>query len=76
MHCLIHGGSMKSAIKLPHSHELAERKGDHIELAQKARTDSTHVDSRFNYEPMFFSHPTLLSMRLVRPELVMLLNLT
>jgi isopentenyl-diphosphate delta-isomerase len=49
---------MKSVIKLPHSHELAERKGDHIELAQKARTDSTHVDSRFNYEPMFFSHPT------------------
>jgi len=50
---------MKSAIKLPHSHGLAERKGDHIELAQKARTDSTDVDSRFNYEPMFFSHPTI-----------------
>lgn len=48
---------MKSFRKLPHSHELAERKGDHIELARKARTESTNVDLRFNYEPLFFSHP-------------------
>lgn len=55
---LIHGVSMKTVIKLPHSHELAERKGDHIELAQRARTSSTDVDQRFNYEPLFFAHPT------------------
>jgi isopentenyl-diphosphate delta-isomerase len=48
---------MNSHKKLPHSHELAERKGDHINLAQKARTESSVVDSRFNYEPMFFVHP-------------------
>jgi isopentenyl-diphosphate delta-isomerase len=48
---------MKSDKKLPFSDELAERKGDHIELAQKARTASGLLDTRFNYEPMFFSHP-------------------
>ena len=41
----------------PNSHELAGRKGDHIELAGKARTQSGTLDSRFNYEPMFFTHP-------------------
>lgn len=50
---------MKSKQKLPHSHELADRKGDHIELAAKARTESHDVDSRFNYEPMFFAHPKI-----------------
>lgn len=49
--------TMKSDKKLPLSDELADRKGDHIELAQKARTSSTSVDPRFNYEPLFFSHP-------------------
>lgn len=49
--------TMNSDKKLPFSDGLAERKGDHIELAQKARTESTTVDLRFNYEPMFFSHP-------------------
>jgi isopentenyl-diphosphate Delta-isomerase len=48
---------MKSFKKLPHSHELAERKGDHIELAARARTASTDIDCRFNYEPLFFTHP-------------------
>lgn len=50
---------MKSLKNLPHSHELAERKGDHIELAGKARTESTTIDHRFNYEPMFFAHPEI-----------------
>jgi isopentenyl-diphosphate delta-isomerase len=48
---------MKSDKKLPLSDELAVRKGDHIELSQKARTGSSDLDSRFNYEPLFFSHP-------------------
>ncbi len=48
---------MKSSKKLPLSQELAHRKGDHIELAQAARTASLEVDQRFNYEPLFFSHP-------------------
>lgn len=48
---------MKSSKKLPFSDELAERKGDHIELAQRARTLNGEIDTRFNYEPLFFSHP-------------------
>ncbi|MCM2349845.1 MAG: hypothetical protein NDI69_07475 [Bacteriovoracaceae bacterium] len=48
---------MKSSKKLPFSDELAERKGDHIALAQRARTLSGEIDTRFNYEPLFFSHP-------------------
>ena len=48
---------MKSSKKLPLSEELAHRKGDHIELAMTARTTSHEVDQRFNYEPLFFSHP-------------------
>src|SRR5690606_12916816 len=42
----------------PHSDELAQRKGDHLVLAHKARTLTSSVDERFNYEPMFFSHPS------------------
>lgn len=48
---------MKSYKKPPFSDELAERKGDHIMLAEKARTASGEIDRRFNYEPMFFAHP-------------------
>jgi len=48
---------MEKVKKLPNSHELAGRKGDHIELAGIARTESGALDSRFNYEPMFFVHP-------------------
>lgn len=48
---------MKSPQKPPFSDELAERKGDHIELAQKARTHTGELDTRFNYEPLFFAHP-------------------
>lgn len=49
---------MKSPNNPSLSDELAQRKGDHIELAKKSRTGVQNVDSRFNYEPMFFSHVT------------------
>ncbi len=34
-----------------------DRKLDHIELAQKAQTAKSEVDSRFFYEPMLAAHP-------------------
>ena len=37
---------------------LAERKNDHIELAGNSRTELSKLDKRFNYEPLFFSHPS------------------
>jgi isopentenyl-diphosphate delta-isomerase len=49
---------MNSSQKHPVSEELALRKEDHIVLAKKARTTSSEVDQRFNYEPLFFKHPT------------------
>jgi isopentenyl-diphosphate Delta-isomerase len=48
---------MESFKKVPLSQELAERKEDHIVLAEKARTLGHERDGRFNYEPLFFSHP-------------------
>lgn len=39
------------------THNLSQRKKDHIEMANRAQTLSGSVDSRFNYEPIFFSHP-------------------
>lgn len=42
-----------------HSDELALRKGNHLEMASRAQTASTSMDARFDYEPMFFSHPTI-----------------
>lgn len=48
---------MELTPKAPFSDELAQRKGDHIELANKARTSASKIDSRFNYEPLFFAHP-------------------
>ncbi len=50
---------MNSYKKPPFSDELAERKEDHIQLAPKARTASAELDGRFNYEPMFFTHPSV-----------------
>lgn len=50
---------MKSTTKPPYSDELAQRKEDHIVLAQKARTEVLSVNSQFNYEPLFFAHPTV-----------------
>lgn len=49
---------MKSKLNLSLSDELAQRKDSHIELAHVAQSASSQVDSRFNYEPLFFSHPT------------------
>lgn len=48
---------MKSTLNSPVSEELAQRKGEHIELAARAQTSDKEVDSRFNYEPLFFTHP-------------------
>lgn len=47
---------MRSTKESFFSHQLAERKGAHIELASNAQTSSLEVDSRFNYEPLFFTH--------------------
>lgn len=49
---------MNSNEKQPFSDELAIRKGAHIELATKAQTSVNEVDGRFNYEPLFFCHPS------------------
>lgn len=42
---------------LPLSDELASRKRAHLEMASRAQTASASLDGRFDYEPMFFSHP-------------------
>lgn len=34
-----------------------KRKLDHIETAMKAQSPRSQVDQRFNYEPLFSSHP-------------------
>ncbi|MFP5384577.1 MAG: isopentenyl-diphosphate delta-isomerase [Bacteriovoracia bacterium] len=49
---------MNSTQKQPLSEELALRKEDHIVLAEKARTTPSEIDQRFNYEPLFFKHPS------------------
>lgn len=48
---------MNSNMNSPHSEELAQRKGAHIELAARAQTSAVEVDPRFAYEPLFFTHP-------------------
>lgn len=48
---------METRKNVSHSAELAERKGSHIELAPLSQTSGDGIDSRFNYEPLFFSHP-------------------
>jgi isopentenyl-diphosphate delta-isomerase len=40
------------------SFEFAQRKKDHIELTHQSRTSASTVDQRFNYEPLFFKHPS------------------
>jgi|SRR5690554_4486295 len=47
---------MDSKIDLPNSRELAQRKGQHIELAKSSQTAVSTVDTRFYYEPLFFNH--------------------
>ncbi len=48
---------MKNRPNLSLSDELAERKEAHIDLAMKAQTPVSQMDSRFDYEPLFFTHP-------------------
>ena len=38
--------------------ELSQRKKDHIDLADKSITKYQELDTRFDYEPLFFSHPS------------------
>lgn len=52
---------MDSRTDLPNSSELARRKSQHIELAESSQTQSSSLDERFYYEPMFFSHQNLKS---------------
>ena len=40
------------------SFEFAQRKKDHIELTHQSKTVVSTVDDRFNYEPLFFQHPS------------------
>lgn len=49
---------MENRKNLPLSAELAERKGSHIELTPLSQISGEDLDSRFTYEPLFFSHPT------------------
>lgn len=35
----------------------SQRKKDHIEMANRAQTLGASLDTRFNYEPLFFTHP-------------------
>jgi len=45
----------------PQTHDktgLDQRKKAHIEFAVEAQTSAQALDSRFNYEPLFFKHPT------------------
>jgi isopentenyl-diphosphate delta-isomerase len=48
---------MKNRPNLSLSDELAERKEAHIDLAMKAQTPVSQLDTRFDYEPLFFTHP-------------------
>ncbi|MBA2404294.1 MAG: type 2 isopentenyl-diphosphate Delta-isomerase [Bdellovibrionales bacterium] len=49
---------MSKPVFSPDSFELAQRKKDHIELTHKSKTSAATVDGRFDYEPLFFTHPT------------------
>lgn len=48
---------METRKNLSLSAELAERKGSHIELTHLSQTSGSGIDSRFDYEPLFFAHP-------------------
>jgi isopentenyl-diphosphate Delta-isomerase len=39
------------------SNELGLRKQQHIELTKSSQTPANLIDPRFNYEPLFFTHP-------------------
>lgn len=48
---------MSKTLSTPDSFELTQRKKDHIELTHKSKTAAATVDARFDYEPLFFTHP-------------------
>lgn len=48
---------METRKNLSLSAELAERKGSHIELTPLSQTAGVGIDARFDYEPLFFTHP-------------------
>ncbi len=48
---------MSKTLYSPDSFEVSQRKKDHIELTHKSKTSAATVDGRFNYEPLFFTHP-------------------
>lgn len=50
--------SMSNSLYPSDSFEFTQRKKDHIELTHQSRTPVSTVDQRFNYEPLFFKHPT------------------
>lgn len=50
---------MSKTLYSPDSFEVAQRKQDHIELTHKSKTSAATVDARFDYEPLFFTHPEL-----------------
>lgn len=39
------------------SENSTQRKKDHLDLAQQAQTNISTLDRRFDYEPLFFTHP-------------------
>lgn len=49
---------METRKNLSLSAELADRKGSHIELTHLSQTSGDGIDSRFDYEPLFFTHPS------------------
>jgi isopentenyl-diphosphate delta-isomerase len=48
---------MTKSLYSPDSFEVSQRKQDHIELTHKSKTSAATVDGRFDYEPLFFTHP-------------------
>ena len=44
---------------MSNSNELDQRKKDHLQMAILAQVDSSMIDSRFYYEPLFSAHPNV-----------------
>ena len=42
---------------MSNSNDLGQRKKDHLQMAISAQVDSSLLDSRFCYEPLFSAHP-------------------
>ncbi len=50
--------AMETRKNFSSSAELAQRKESHIDLTPQSQTSGNGRDSRFDYEPLFFTHPT------------------